>query len=111
VQDDPFTTVAIAHTPPQALVILSLLQWHGIPAYAMNLETVRVNPPITLALGGIPIRVDRDAADEARTLLIEAEQQPDESRRATVLERAGTVVVALVTGATPPPKLAATLLD
>ena len=64
--DDPFETVAIAYSQPQAGVILSMFEFYGIPAYGANLETIRVNTPLTLALGGIPIRVARDFAEEAR---------------------------------------------
>jgi hypothetical protein len=73
--DDPFETVAIAYSQPQAAVLMSLFQWHGIPAYAQNIEMVRANSPLTLALGGIPIRVHREAAVDARELLADADRR------------------------------------
>jgi hypothetical protein len=71
VSDDPFETVAIAYRPAQVMILLSLFEWYGVPAYAQNYGHASVNWPITLALGGIPIRVARDFADEARALLSE----------------------------------------
>lgn len=112
---DAFETVAIAHSQPQAAVLLSFLHWHGIPAFAMNLETVRTLTHFTVALGGIPIRVHRDAASDAHALLaeIEADHSRDEPPRRA--ERQGAVVAALLcfllVGAAPPPRMAAVLLD
>ncbi len=108
--EDPFETVAIAWSQPQAGVILSLFGWNAIPAYGMNLETIRVNCPLTLALGGIPIRVHRAFADEARAMLAEAADQPDESLPEPVAERVTKVVFCGVLGMTPPPRMSAEIV-
>jgi len=108
--DDPFETVAIAYSQPQAGVILSMFGWYGIPAFAQNIEHVRVSPPLTLALGGIPIRVRRDFADEARALLAEAAERPDESIAEEVGERVAKVIFCGVLGITPPPKMSAEIV-
>ena len=109
-EGDPFETVAIAYSQPQAGVILSLFAWHGIPAYGMNLETIRVNTPWTLALGGIPIRAHRDYAEEARGLLAEAADVPDEAAAEPVGERVAKVIFCGVFGLTPPPKMSAEIV-
>jgi hypothetical protein len=105
--EDPFETVAIAYSQAQAGVILSLFEWNCIPAYGANLETVRTSAPLTLALGGIPIRVAREAAVEARTILREAEERAaGETREVEPLADRITKVAFLgVTGMTPPPRL------
>ncbi len=109
-EDDPFETVAIAYSQPQALVILSLFGWCDILAYAANLEMARINCPITLALGGIPIRVVREDAAEARALLAEAADQSDESLREELGERIAKVLFCGITGMTPPPKVSASII-
>lgn len=114
--DDPFETVVIAYSQSQAGVILSLFEWNGIPAYAMNLEIVRTNPSLTLALGGIPIRVAREAAAEARAILNEAAEAAaqEESLRETLSERVAKVGVLGVMGmmaVAPPPRLSAEIVS
>lgn len=112
--DDPFQTVAIAYSQPQARVMLSLFEWHGIPAYAMNIETTRINTPWTLALGGIPIRVARESFEEARGLLAEVADRPEEASppkpSEAPLRRGLMFFVGLFTGAVPPPRLGATMV-
>ena len=113
--DDPFETVAIAYTPSQAGVILSLFEWNGIPAYGANLETVRTNAPLTLALGGIPIRVAREAADEARAILTEAAENGVEEERATEplsdrVAKVGFLGVLGLLAVAPPPKLSVEII-
>lgn len=111
--DDPFETVAIAYSQPQAAVILSLFEWNGIPAYAANLETVRASTPLTLALGGIPIRVLREAAAEAREILTESvertpEEEESEAPAETLSDRVAMVGFVGVLGmmaVAPPPRL------
>ncbi|HEX8301096.1 hypothetical protein [Sphingomonas sp.] len=111
---DPFETVAIAYSQPQAGVILSLFAWHGMLAYAMNLETARTNCPWTLALGGIPIRVERSAAEEARALLTEAADRSGEPQVETASGRISNGVIAalcfVMAGAAPPPRLSASIV-
>lgn len=112
--EDPFETVAIAYTQSQAGVILSLFAWNGIPAYGANLETVRTNTPLTLALGGIPIRVAREAAAEARALLTEAAEREHEEAPEPLSDRVAKVglwgVLGMSAGGVPPPKLSAEIV-
>lgn len=113
--DDPFETVVIAYSQAQAGVILSLFAWNQIPAYGANLETIRANAPLTLALGGIPIRVAREAAAEARAILTEAaEREAEEARDAEPLSdrvaKVGFLGVLGLMGAVPPPRLSAEIV-
>lgn len=109
-QGGGFETVAIAYSQPQAGVILSLFGWHGIPAYARNIEHIRAACPITLALGGIPICVHPDYAEEARALLIEAEAIPGGVEAEPLFARVAKVVILGVLGATPPPRISAEIV-
>ena len=77
---------------------------------AQNIETLRTNCPLTLALGGIPIRVARDCAKEARDILAEAAERedPDDSPPETLGERvvaAGFIGVLGMLAVAPPPRL------
>ncbi|NIJ21155.1 hypothetical protein FHS95_002858 [Sphingomonas naasensis] len=109
--DDPFVTVAIAYSQPQALVLLSLFAWHDIPAYARNLQHARTDCPVTLALGGIPIRVLSDCAGAARALLVEAAEREDERPAPAPLAWRIVKTLALgMVGATPPPRIAASIV-
>ncbi|MDF7775333.1 hypothetical protein P1X14_08750 [Sphingomonas sp. AOB5] len=115
--DDPFETVVIAYSQSQAGVILSLFEWNGIPAYAMNFETVRTNPALTLALGGIPIRVAREAAADAREILNEAAEAgaQEQSLYAPLSERVANVgllgMLVLLGSGPPPPRLSAEIIE
>jgi hypothetical protein len=111
---DPFETVAIAYSQAQADVILSLFAWHGIPAYAKNIEHVRADPALTLALGAMPIRVHRDYAGEARGLLDEAaereiEPMPAEPIRERIL-KVGFLGLFGFLALAPPPKVSAEIV-
>ena len=112
---DPFDTVVIAYSQPQAAVLMSLFQWHGIPAYAQNIEMVRANSPLTLALGGIPIRVHREAAPAARELLAAAIADPEPPIARSAGRRAasglGALVGFLFAGIAPPPLMSAVAVD
>ncbi|WP_439571423.1 hypothetical protein [Sphingomonas sp.] len=112
---DPFETVVIAYSQPQAAVLMSLFEWHGIPAYAQNIETVRTQTPLTLALGGIPIRVRLDAVADARALLAEAvtdpEPAPSSSPSRRVMGGLNALICYLFAGAAPPPRISAVLID
>jgi hypothetical protein len=103
---DPFETVAIAYSQSQVAVLTSLFAAYGIPLIAMNVETLRANPAWTLALGGFPIRVPREAAADARGLLTEAAETPDEDLRepGPFAERVLTTLFLGITGLTPPPR-------
>ena len=113
--DDPFETVVIAYSQPQAAVLMSLFQWHGIPAYAQNIEMVRANSPLTLALGGIPIRVHREAVADARALLADAVADPEPPIARSVGRRTtsglGALVGFLFAGVAPPPRVSAVVID
>lgn len=106
---DPFETVAIAYSQAQADVILSLFAWNGIPAYARNIEHVRTDPAMTLALGAIPIQVYGDYAEEARALLIEAEANATEGVSEPLSERIGKLGFGLI-GLVPPPRVSAEIV-
>ena len=113
--EDPFETVAIAYSQAQASVILSLFAWNDIPAYGANLETVRTNAPLTLALGGIPIRVAREAADEARTILRESEareleEEPVAQPLGERVARVGFLGLFGMMAVAPPPKLSVEII-
>lgn len=111
---DPFVTVAIAYSQAQADVILSLFAWHDIPAYAKNIQHVRTDPALTLALGAMPIRVYADYAEEARGLLEEAvERDHDPPLTEPLGERVGKVAfLGLLSflAVAPPPKLSAEIV-
>lgn len=111
-EGDPFETVAIAYNPPQAAVLTSLFGWYGIPVFATNLDTIRTNPQLTLALGGIEIRVLRDDAAEARAIVIEAAEQEDEAPRTPdpLEQRILMTLFYAVTGLTPPPRRSAVVI-
>lgn len=111
---DPFETVAIAYTQPQAMVLLSLFQWHDIPAYAHGIEMVRANAPLTLAMGGIPIRVARNDATQARALLLEAAESEEPAEIRSAGKRATNGIVALfwfLLGGVSTPRVAAVVLE
>ncbi|MCW3846937.1 hypothetical protein OF829_06770 [Sphingomonas sp. LB-2] len=109
--DDPFETVAIAYSQAQADVILSMFAWYDIPAYAKNIAHARADPMLTLALGGFPIRVHRDVAEEARALLEEAADREHEAPPVQPLhERIAKVAFLGVIGMTPQPRLSATIV-
>lgn len=112
--EDPFETVAIAYTQSQAGVILSLFEWNGIPAYGANLETVRTNAPLTLALGGIPIRVAREAAAEARAILTEAAEREQEEQSPEPLSdriaKIGFLGLLGLMAVAPPPRVSAEIV-
>ena len=111
--DDPFETVAIAYSQAQAGVIMSMFAWYDIPAYVKNIEHVRANPTLTLALGAMPIRVHGDFAAEARDLLEEAAAREQEPVVVPLGERVGRLPLLgllLLMGAPPQPRLSAEIV-
>ena len=112
--EDPFETVAIAYTQPQVAVMLSMFGWYGIPAYAKNFGHIGVDCPVTLALGGFPVRVHREFAEEARGLLAEAADRclEEPAKPQPLAYRIAKVpfFLLLAMGAAPPPRLSATLV-
>ncbi|HWU96841.1 MAG TPA: hypothetical protein VN029_14680 [Sphingomonas sp.] len=109
-EEDAFDTVAIAYSQPQALVILSLFTWHGMLAYAANLGHVQTDCPITLALGGIPIRVAREDAAEARSLLHEAAERDEAMLPETLGARIAKTLFFGILMLAPPPRMSATII-
>ena len=109
--DDDFDTVAISYSQPEVAVILSFLAWHDIPAYAQG-DHVRVAPNLITALGGIPIRVPRAVAAEARALLATvpppAPGEPPRPHRGPGGKLA-VLLFALFGGGPPPPPVRADL--
>jgi hypothetical protein len=92
-------------------VLLSLFAWHGFPAYARNLQHARTDCPVTLALGGIPILVLSDHAEDARVLLAEAaERDADEPAPTPLAYRIVKMLALGVMGAPPPPRMAASIV-
>jgi hypothetical protein len=114
--EDPFETVAIAYRQPQVLVMLSMFHAYGIPAYAKNLGHISVACPVTLALGGMPIRVHRDYADEARELLAEAAGREDDEAPAMTqsleerIVKVPALLLMMLMGTPPSPRLSATIV-
>jgi hypothetical protein len=111
--DDPFETVAIAYSQAQADVILSMFAWYDIPAYAKNIAHARAVRVLTLALGGFPIRVHRDFAEEARGLLDEAAEREHEPLTEPLADRLGRLPLLgllLLFGAPPQPRVSASIV-
>ena len=79
--DDSFETVAIIYSQPEAGVLLALFAQHDIATEVVGAGHVSVNPVLTVALGGIIVRVQIEALDDARALLAEIAQQPQAVRR------------------------------
>jgi hypothetical protein len=77
---DSFETVAITYSQPEATVILSMFAFYGIPAYPVGFAHARAMAPLTVALGGIQIRVHVAALAEARELLAEVAERPQAVR-------------------------------
>lgn len=101
--DDAFETVAVSYSQPEAAVMLSYLAWHGIAAFALS-EHARTDAGLITALGGIPVRVHRVAAGEARALL--AAVPPPERARPPHVAGFGYKLKALfcfLLGSPPPP--------
>lgn len=61
---------------PEALVVESLLEAHGIAATNMGRDLAATCPQFTILFGGIHVLVDEDQADVARDLIGSAEPVP-----------------------------------
>ena len=66
-------TVAVAYAQPELALLLSRLHWHGIHTAAVGQGHVSLDWALTVALGGVRIRVPAEQAEEARALLAEVE--------------------------------------
>ena len=78
--DDSYETVAITYGQPETAVMLSMLTFYGIPAYALGSGHASVIPTWMVAFGGLQIRVHPEALDDARSLLAEIAQRPQAVR-------------------------------
>lgn len=107
---DAFETVAVTWSQPEAAVIVSFLEWHGIATYALH-RHAQVEPPLVTALGGLPIRVPAERAIEAKALLAQVEGLPvirPPLARNGVADRLAALLCFLF-GATPPPRVGSTV--
>ena len=68
-QSGPLETVALAYSQPELAVLLSLLEDRGIPAFPFHRGQISVLWTQTVALGGVPVQVLLEDADEARAEL------------------------------------------
>ena len=68
-QSGPLETVAVAYSQTELAVLLSLLEDRAIPAFPFHRGQISVQWTLTVALGGVPIQVPLDDADEARAEL------------------------------------------
>jgi hypothetical protein len=68
-QSGPLETVAVAYSQTELAVLLSLLEDRGIPAFPFHRGQISVHWTLTVALGGVPIQVPLEDADEARAEL------------------------------------------
>lgn len=70
------TTVATCSNPAEAMLLKSLLEGNGVPAYVP--EELTSQSAVDFAGSGIRVRVDDENADTAKRLLAEAESAPQE---------------------------------
>ena len=71
-----WVTVARFTLPQDAYVARTLLQSQGIPVFLANELTIQVYNLLSSGIGGLEMRVPRDAALEARRVLEEGELVP-----------------------------------
>ena len=93
------------------MILLSLFEWYGVPAHAQNYGHASTNWPLALALGGIPIRVARDFAEEARAPLAEvADDYEDEPAQPQPLSYRIFKVAFFLFLPVPPPRRSAAIV-
>lgn len=68
-QSGPLETVAVAYSQSELAVLLSLLEDRGIAAFPFHRGQISVSWTLTVALGGVPVQVMLEDADEARAEL------------------------------------------
>jgi hypothetical protein len=68
-QSGPLETVSVAYSQSELAVLLSLLEDRGIPAFPFHGGQISVQWTLTVALGGVPVQVLLEDADEARAEL------------------------------------------
>lgn len=72
-----FVTIAQFNLPQQAYVARSVLQAQDIPVFLANELTIQVNNAFSPGLGGVQLRVPREAALRGRRLLEEGGLVPE----------------------------------
>jgi hypothetical protein len=72
-----FVTIAQFNLPQQAYVARSVLEAQDIPVFLANELTIQVNNAFSPGLGGVELRVPRDAALRGRRLLEEGGLVPE----------------------------------
>ena len=68
-QSGPLETVAVVYSQNELAVLLSLLEDRSIPAFPFHRGQISVLWTLTVALGGVPVQVPLEYADEARAEL------------------------------------------
>ena len=109
---DRFEKVAIAYSQPELAALRSCLEGHGIWTVSISQGHASADVGLTLALGGIAIRVHSDDAEEARAILAGIEQARYRGRIYTdnrLIDLALTVMI-LAFGVPPPARLPAVFL-
>ncbi len=106
--DDCIVTVATGYGFAETAVTVSFLEGHGIPAVALPYQLASVSWDMTVALGGMEIRVPARLADVACFLLAEDAQPavPDTGKSPWTLwpRRIALVLICLLTQVPPPPR-------
>ena len=69
-------TVTTCSNPAEAMLLKSLLEANGIPAYVP--EELTTQSAVDFAGSGIRVRVDDENIETAKKILEEAESSPDE---------------------------------
>ena len=96
------TTVAYAYSPSQAALKISALEGAGFDVFAPWFHTLANLQHHAIALGGLPLRVPSEQAQDARDLLLANEMADDTARETSRVTRAAPrslfwkVVVAVV---------------
>lgn len=75
-QNMDWVTVARFTLPQDAYVARTVLQSKGIPVFLANELTIQVHNLLSSGIGGVELRVPRDAALEARRVLEDGELVP-----------------------------------
>lgn len=106
--DDCLVTVATGYGFAETAVTVSFLEGHGIPAVALPFQLASVSWDMTVALGGMEIRVPARLADVACYLLAEDAQPvvPNAGGPAWTRwsRRIALALICLLTQVPPPPR-------
>jgi hypothetical protein len=110
---DRFETVAIAYSQPEVAALRSCLEGHGIWTVLMSQGHASVTIGLTLALGGIQVRVHSEDAEAARAILARIRQAPYRGRIYTdnrLIDLALTLMILIAFGVPPPARIPADFL-